>query len=232
MDAARIILGEVDSTMAEAARRAPELGGPTWILARRQTAAKGRRGRPWRHGAHNFAATLVMDAAVEDAALRSFTAALAVHDALSALGAAPLSLKWPNDVLLGGRKVSGILLEALPKSRLAIGIGINLVAPPSAESLEPDALAPAALDADVALEDLLDRLAHAFADWEARYLAEGFEPLRAAWLSRAARLGEPIRARLPHTEHKGVFETIDKEGRLVLSTADGPLTISAADIFF
>ena len=227
----RIVLDEVDSTMAEAARRAADLAGPTWILARRQTASKGRRGRPWSMGEGNFAATLVMPAEPRDSALRSFTASLALYEAFEALGVRGLSLKWPNDVLLKGGKVAGILLE-MHAHRLAIGIGINLRHAPDPADVEPDAVTPVTLGVETDPEEVLDLLVAQFDAWEAQYQAQGFAPLRTAWLARAARLGEVIRARTVTEVHHGTFESIDNEGRLVLSTARGPVTIAAADVFF
>jgi BirA family transcriptional regulator, biotin operon repressor / biotin---[acetyl-CoA-carboxylase] ligase len=131
----RRVLAETDSTMAEATRIAPGLGGPEWILALRQTAARGRQGRAWAMPEGNFAASLVMRPACgpAEAALRSFVAALALRDAFVAAGVAEgdLALKWPNDVLLWGGKVAGILLESLSDGRggvahLVVGIGVNL----------------------------------------------------------------------------------------------------------
>ncbi|MCX8507888.1 MAG: biotin--[acetyl-CoA-carboxylase] ligase, partial [Rhodobacteraceae bacterium] len=147
---ARHVLAEVDSTNSEAARLAPGLTRPTWIMARRQTAARGRRGRVWISPAGNFAASLLMrpsgDAA--QAALRSFIAALALADSLADLSGprAHISLKWPNDVLLNGGKVAGILLESVGQGaglgHLVIGIGVNLVAAPPPEAVEPGAMLP------------------------------------------------------------------------------------------
>ena len=109
---ARHVLAEVDSTNSEAARLAPQLTQPTWIMAHRQTAARGRRGRAWISPEGNFAATLVMRPGGEPAAaaLRSFVAALALADALALVvgPGAVIALKWPNDVLLNGGKVAGI----------------------------------------------------------------------------------------------------------------------------
>ena len=123
--------------MLEAARRLPDLRGPTWILALRQTAGRGRRGRAWTDPAGNFAATLVMrlDEPPARLALRSFVAALALHDALAAATGLPqgFALKWPNDVLLNGGKLSGILLESPGAGVLALGIGVNLRHAPEAD---------------------------------------------------------------------------------------------------
>ncbi|MCG6901522.1 MAG: biotin--[acetyl-CoA-carboxylase] ligase [Rhodobacter sp.] len=240
----RVVLDEVDSTNAEAVRRAPGLSGPTWIMARSQTAARGRRGRAWAMPPGNFAATLVLhpDEPPETVALRSFVAALALFDALVAVTgrAEILALKWPNDVLLNGGKLAGILLESLGHGRgvshLAIGIGVNLTAAPGAETLERNAARPVALGDEtgtsVTPETFLTSLAEAYAAWENRFATFGFAPIREAWLARAAKLGEHIVARTSDAEITGVFETIDKTGALVLGTAGGRVAIPAADIYF
>ena len=238
------MLDEIDSTIDEAARLAPGLDAPEWILARFQTGGRGRRGRPWVSPRGNFHATLVMHPAGGPAlaALRSFTAALALREALVALTGLPnaFTLKWPNDPLLNGGKVSGILLESLGRGagvdHLAVGIGVNLIAAPDPANLDPDALRPVSVLGEtgqrLAPETLLDHLAPAFAAWEQVLQAQGFAPIRDEWLSHAARLGEPIRARLADKTYHGIFETLDTTGALVLNTTDGRLTLPAADIFF
>ncbi len=232
----RIILPEIDSTSAEAARLAP--GAPTWVLALRQTAARGRRGRPWSMSEGNFAASLVWrpDGDAAEHALRSFTASLALHDALTELGAAGLSLKWPNDVLLEGRKLAGILLEAPKPGLVILGIGLNLTAAPPADAVEPGAVPPISLLEATGLritpEAMLNALAPAFAAREAELTTWGFAPIRRAWLDRAARLGESITARLPTETLDGTFTDVDDAGHLILSTATGTRRISAGDVFF
>ncbi|MFZ5963907.1 biotin--[acetyl-CoA-carboxylase] ligase [Thalassococcus sp. BH17M4-6] len=238
------VLDEVDSTNAEAARLSAELTMPTWILARRQTAARGRRGRPWRNPEGNFSATLLMwpSETPDVVAQRSFVAALALHEALvEATGrTAGLSLKWPNDVLLNGGKVAGILLESLGQrngvQHLAIGVGVNLLHPPPVSEVEPDAVPPVALMSATGVaidpEAFLDLLAQAYAKVEALFVAEGFAPIRQAWLLRAAKLGEVITARTGRSTATGKFDGVDMAGNLVLITADGRLAIPAADVFF
>lgn len=189
--------------------------------------------------AGNFAATLLMfpKEKPEIVALRSFVAALALFDAfVTVTGRSdPFALKWPNDVLLNGGKVAGILLESDQRS-LSIGIGVNLVAAPSTAQVEEGSTPPVSLadetGALVGPEEFLDALAPAYAHWEAQFTTYGFAPIRTAWLARAARLGEPIRARTMTTEHHGTFETVDAFGNLVLQTAQGLLTIPAAEVFF
>jgi BirA family biotin operon repressor/biotin-[acetyl-CoA-carboxylase] ligase len=238
-------LAEVDSTNAEAARLAPELAGPEWILGLRQTAGRGRRGRAWNDPQGNFAATLVMRPAEtpDQVALRSFVASLALFDAfVGATGRSEgLTLKWPNDVLLNGGKIAGILLESAgfsggAVSHIAIGIGVNLREAPQAAQVETQATRPVSLlsetGANVDPESFLDLLAAAYARWEHQFVTYGFEPIRTAWLARAARLGEVITARTTRDETTGTFETVDTAGNLVLNTAKGRVTIPAADIFF
>ena len=241
---ARRVLDEVDSTNAEAARIAATLAGPEWILALRQTAGRGRRGRAWVDPDGNFAATHVMrpTEAADQVVLRSFVAALALFDAFVAATGKPtgLSLKWPNDVLLNGGKVAGILLESIGSGKgvdhLAIGIGVNLVTAPDAGILEAQALRPVSLanetGINIAPPEFLSLLAPAFQKWEHQFTTYGFAPIREAWLARAARLGDVITARTGTDEFTGTFETIDQSGNLVLSTAKGLRAIPAADIFF
>jgi BirA family transcriptional regulator, biotin operon repressor / biotin---[acetyl-CoA-carboxylase] ligase len=239
----REIHAELDSTNAEALRRGGA-GAPVWILAERQTAGRGRRGRAWRAPEGHFAATLLMrpPGPPAQAALRSFVAALALREALVGVtGRSELfAMKWPNDVLLSGRKLAGILLESgtAPDGGpvLAVGIGVNLGAAPEAAELEPGAVAPAGLAAETGLRiapaDFLDLLAPAFARWEALLMAEGFEPLRRAWLGGAARLGEEMVARLPGRQVAGRFETVDATGALVIATATGREVLPAAEVHF
>jgi BirA family biotin operon repressor/biotin-[acetyl-CoA-carboxylase] ligase len=169
------ILQEVDSTLDEARRIAPELTGPEWILAKRQTKGRGRRGRDWKEPQGNFAATLVMRPSEppQQVALRSFVAALAVYDACESLTGRTvgLALKWPNDVLFNGGKLSGILLESSGAGQglnyLAIGIGVNLVETPMKEWLEPGAVWPVSLLSETGVqvtpEVFLTALAAAYA---------------------------------------------------------------------
>ena len=239
----RCVLDEVDSTLDEARRRAADTVGPEWILAFRQTAARGRRGRPWASPRGNFAATLLMRPAEppQHAALRSFVAALALYDALSDVSgrSESFAMKWPNDVLLNGGKVAGILLESAGRTggelQLSIGIGVNLIAAPSVEEVEPGALRPVSLLSEcgvsVTPEEFLTHLAARYALHEDRFVTFGFDPIRRAWLDRAAHLGEIITARVGPEQHRGRFADVDKDGQLVLETRDGRKTFPAADVF-
>lgn len=238
------MLSEVDSTNAEAARIAGSLAGPEWVLALNQTASRGRRGRAWSFPKGNFAGTLVLHPreTPDIVALRSFVASLALYDAFIACGvqAHSLALKWPNDVLLNGGKVAGILLESIGAgsgvSHLAIGIGVNLADAPTLAEVEAQALRPVSLlsETGVAIppEEFLDLLASAYARLESQFTTLGFAPIREAWLARAAKLGEVITARTMNSETTGTFETVDAQGNLVLKTSQSRVAIAAADVFF
>lgn len=169
-------------------------------------------------------------------------AALALWDTLAELTGRPdsFSLKWPNDVLMNGQKVAGILLETSgpggQAGPLCIGIGINLMTAPEADALETTALSPNSVlsGTGVTLEpaEVLDYLAPAFAKWELQLATFGFAPIRTAFLSCAARLGEVITARTARETLIGTFETIDETGAIVLITASGRVAVPAAEIFF
>lgn len=235
----RHVFDVLDSTLSEAARMAPTLSGPAWILALEQTNARGRRGRAWSTPRGNFAGTLIMRRQEEPgvAALRSFVTSLALYRTFVAVTgqAEAFALKWPNDVLLKGGKVAGILLESIG-DHLVIGIGVNLAHAPGADEVEARALTPMSLaetlDIDVAPEVFLDVLAAEYAALEAQFTAHGFAPIRRAWLSHAAKLGEVITARTMRDETVGTFEDVDEAGNLILQTANGRAAITAADVYF
>lgn len=232
----------LDSTMEEAARLQYSVNHPIWILAYHQIAGRGRRGRAWKQPDGNFSATLMYapEGALVDRALRSFVASLALYDTLSEIlgpqaGGLSLSLKWPNDVLLNGGKIAGILLESI-EERLLIGVGVNLIDRPDMDALETDALRPVSLLGETGLriapEVFLDSLAAAYAKWEERFVQFGFDAIRDEWLKHAERLGQPIRARSGAETFHGIFENVDRQGRLVLKTDETRHFISAADVFF
>jgi BirA family transcriptional regulator, biotin operon repressor / biotin---[acetyl-CoA-carboxylase] ligase len=238
---ARVILDEVDSTMTEATRRLGELEGPTWIMARRQTAARGRRGRTWLQSDGNLAATLIYKpwATSAEAAKRSFLAANALFETLAMyVDRSQLSLKWPNDVLLKGGKVAGILLESSARGPvvdwLAVGVGVNLANAPA--MVEEAAFAPVSLTGAggqaVSPEVFLTTLASHYATQEAKMATLGFARIREDWLRHAARLGEVITARTGREDITGIFDTVDGDGNLILITGKGPQAIPAADVFF
>ncbi len=239
-----IILDEIDSTNAEARRRA-EAGeaGPVWIVARRQTAGRGRRGRTWGSDEGNLFATLLMvtPKPPAQAAQVTFVAALAVADLVEAFSVpGRMSIKWPNDVMLGGEKAAGILVESGPHAAgglwLAVGIGVNLGHHPEGTErpatsvrahLRPDVAHPPA--PEVAIRALAD----GFDQWLTRWDTLGFDPLLEAWRARAGNLHGPVTARLGRETIEGVADGVEADGSLRLRLPDGSMRlIAAGDIFF
>lgn len=248
----------IGSTNAEAMSicRAGDSGG-LWVVSAHQTAGRGRRGGHWETPPGNLAASLlqVVDNAPAVAATLGFVAGLALDDALRRIvpalsvrivvdGIEParatrgdrLRLKWPNDVLLDGGKLAGILLEAepLPDGRLAVvvGIGVNVTSAPDDLPYPTSSIASLATGIDAS--DVFSALSDAWAGWE-RLWAEGagFARIRTLWLDRAAGLGEDVAVRVGDDVCSGVFDTIDDAGRLVVRTNDGTLrTISAGEVHF
>lgn len=236
------VFAALDSTMDEARRRA-ERGDPgrLWLLAHHQSAGRGRRGRAWLSGAGNLMASLLLRPAcgAGEGAQLSFASALAVADALAPFlpERAGIALKWPNDVLLNGRKVAGILLESATAPAgtldwLVIGIGVNLASHPTGTPFPATSLAAEGGRAP-APETMLVGLAAALERWIAIWSGQGFAPLRAAWLARAAGRGGMIAVRSAADEVHGRFIDLDPEGRLVLGLADGSLRqVAAGEVFF
>lgn len=239
-----LLLDQTDSTNAEARRRA-DAGetGPLWIVARRQTAGRGRRGRQWESQDGNLFSTLMQltRKSPAEAAQVTFVAALAIADLLDAWAPASLvTIKWPNDVMLAGQKASGVLVESGAHESgglwLAVGIGINLVSAPVgterpatalAHHLRGDAASPPTIEAASA------KLAAAFDVWMTRWETLGFQPILDAWSARTAGLDGPAVARLGRETIEGRAEGVGPDGALKLRLADGSLRlISAGDVFF
>jgi BirA family transcriptional regulator, biotin operon repressor / biotin---[acetyl-CoA-carboxylase] ligase len=272
-------LAEVGSTNDWLLSRAETLPDGHWVIADRQTAGRGRRGRVWNDGAGNFMGSVLVKASGQVQQL-SFVAALALHDSLTHItsplggeverrraegdrrstrpgrgvtplgseGAAPLppgfarvdlspagrgerfALKWPNDVLLDGIKCSGILLERQGEA-LVIGMGVNLAHHPEGTERPATSLAAAGLAVPTPAA-LLDELAPAFAHWRGLWAAEGFAPIRAAWLARVAGIGGRIVARLGNESPEGLFTGLADDGALLMRLDDGSLrAIHAGEVF-
>ncbi|WP_443025502.1 biotin--[acetyl-CoA-carboxylase] ligase [Sphingomonas sp. PB4P5] len=141
-----------------------------------------------------------------------------------------VALKWPNDLLIDGAKVSGILLERAGDA-VVIGIGVNLAAHPDDLERPTTSLAAHGITPDPA--EFLETLAEGFARWLARWRGEGLAPVRTRWLERAHPIGTALTARLPDGDAiDGLFQGLDSDGALILRLADGTQrVIHAADIF-
>lgn len=238
-----VALDSVDSTNAEALRQA-RTGAPdgTLVWALEQTAGRGRRGRAWASPRGNLYLSLVLrpEAELATASQLGFAAALALVEALGSL-APPLlevTVKWPNDVLVNGRKAAGILLESQTApdgglEALILGVGVNIEHYPEDTPFPATSLRAEGAGGDITPAMLLEAFARHFQSWVNRWLDDGFGPVRRTWLAWASGLGEAIEVRLPNATRRGRFRDLDAQGQLVLETADGRTErISVGDVFF
>ena len=194
-----------------------------WLRAERQTGGKGRRGRAWLSPAGNlYASTLVrLRPGDPPAPTLALVAAVALHEAVRPY-AANVRIKWPNDLLVDGAKLAGILLEREGDAVIA-GFGVNLANHPH------DLDRPAAdLAGQVSPTAFLAGLAPVFAAWVSRWRGEGLAPVRAAWLAAAHPVGTPLTS----GEVSGRFDGLDESGALRLRLEDGSLrVVHAGDVF-
>jgi BirA family biotin operon repressor/biotin-[acetyl-CoA-carboxylase] ligase len=231
----------VESTSSEAlARVRAGEHGPLWLVTAHQTAGHGRRHRPWISPPGNLAASIIQafDAPRSDTATLGFAAGLALHETLVDLAGASdalFQLKWPNDLLLNGAKVAGILLEAaMAGEEVAVvaGFGVNIIAAPADTPYPATSLAAQGLT--LSAEDIFAGLSDNWTKFVALWdNGRGFPRIRDLWLDRAAGLGEPMTIRNGGNDVSGTFETIDDAGCLVLKVANGEFaSITAGDVHF
>lgn len=237
-----VALKEIDSTNAEAKRRAAEgAEDGTLVWARRQTGGYGRQGRGWSSETGNLFLSLVVrpDCPLQTASQFSFITAVALGDAFGSV-APPMvevNYKWPNDVLLNGRKAAGILLESKGAAGrnlewLVIGVGANVSSFPTDTRLPATSLHFEGCPPSVSAVDLLEAFARHMLSWINIWLDGGFAPVRQAWLRHAQGRGEQIEVRLPNETLKGTFSDLDENGTLRLTLPNGSERhISAGDVY-
>ncbi len=225
-----------------------------WLRAERQSSGRGRMGRDWSSPVGNFyGSTIVRLRATDPApATLALLAAVALEETVSTFlfsheGGTPGSssaavgtldsrvrgrtvLKWPNDLLVDGAKLSGILLERADDA-VIVGIGVNLAHHPDLPDRPTTSLAAHGIPVDPGI--FAETLADTFARWLSRWRGEGLGPIRQRWLDRAHPVGTALTARLPDgTSHDGLFDGLDGDGALILRLADGGRrVIHAADVF-
>lgn len=227
----------LDSTNEEALRRIADGAGEGDVIwAARQTGGRGRPGRMWYSPPGNLYVTFVVavppDRAVGQLA---FVTAVAAGEAVGPLLASPalLRYKWPNDLMLDGRKLGGILIEASPRGRtdlVAVGLGLNVDSGPP--GLPAACLEAAGVSAGV--PDILSAVCRTFDVWCGVWRHDGFAPVRERWLAAAYGVGYRLEVRFPDgATVDGTFRGIDPGGALVLQRPDGKTEpIPTGEVFF
>jgi BirA family biotin operon repressor/biotin-[acetyl-CoA-carboxylase] ligase len=233
----RFTFDEVDSTNDEGRRLALD-GAPhgSLITAKRQTAGRGRRGRHWESLEGNLHLSLILrpEVPLSQAAELGFVAALAIVEALGRLlPNQRFSCKWPNDVLMDGKKVAGLLLETDGERRPAfiiLGVGINVAHPPHEARYPAAALVEAGYGGTA--ESVLELFREVFFTRYAAWVSQGFAPIREGWLTRAHKIGAPMRVDLGQEIIEGEFAGLDGEGALLLSTLLETRRILTGDVLW
>jgi BirA family biotin operon repressor/biotin-[acetyl-CoA-carboxylase] ligase len=230
---------ETGSTNADALQALEGGQDRLFIVAARQSGGRGRHGRPWTSPPGNLYMSLALAAPCPSAAspLLGFVAGVSLAEAVLALapGLRPvLHLKWPNDLLLSGGKLAGLLLEGTSlsggRTGVAIGIGVNVAARPEGVDQAAAVLVEhtRAAEAGKLFASLAQRLAVNLALFDA---GRGFETLRARWLDLAMPLGTHLRVKLPMGEERGSFAGLDVNGHLLLEVAGAMKSVMVGDVF-
>ena len=227
----------VGSTNEEAKRLAMHKASEgVVVLAKEQTAGHGRRSRNWYSPRGNLFCSIILkpEKLLSESSQVSFVATVALVEALDKLCGLKACCKWPNDVLINDKKLSGLLLEVSGEEQnvIILGLGVNVSKSPDKEVLYP-ATSLKKEGVDVSVESMLEAFLFSFNSWYEIWKKEGFEKVGKAWLSNAKGVGEKITVRLPATTFQGIFKGLDKDGALLLETPDGKTKkITAGDVFF
>jgi BirA family transcriptional regulator, biotin operon repressor / biotin---[acetyl-CoA-carboxylase] ligase len=241
---ALITLDSIDSTNEEAKRVAAAdragNGIVTVIRANEQTAGKARRGRGWvsRPGNLYCSLLLIPDCPVAQTPQYGFVAGIALREVVAALlpRERAIACKWPNDLLVDGRKVAGVLLEGAGVAHqsldwLVIGVGANIEHHPDGTEFPATDLT-ALGGIGITPEYFLSQFVAAFERWRRRWREEGFGAVRQSWLAVAHGRGSAITVRLDGSTFSGVFADLDTDGALVLDQGHTVRRVTAGDVFF
>lgn len=212
--------------------------GPLWIVADRQTQGRGRRQRTWvsLEGNLHLSFIVQLSCGPQHVAELGFVAGLACYDALSEHMSKPemLTLKWPNDLLIGSAKTAGLLLERASESKaegecVVIGFGINIAGHPDDVNFPATHMAEHA--PDIEKVDVLEALAQAMVHWLAVWQnGENFSGIRSAWTQRAYGLDQKIAVDMETKRITGTFKGINDNGAMLIETSNGNVeTIMAGD---
>ncbi len=226
------VVAETGSTNADMlALAAAGASEGVWLRAERQTAGKGRQGRAWDSPVGNFYGSTLVRLRPTDppAPTLALVTVVALEEAVRVFLPTGATIKWPNDLLIDGAKLSGVLLERAGDA-VVVGIGVNLAHHPELPDRPATSLSAQGVAVDVTI--FADVLADSFARWLSRWRSEGLEPVRQRWLDRAHPKGSALVARLPDgTTRDGLFDGLSADGALMLRTQTGVELVHAGDVF-
>lgn len=227
---------DVASSSSDLAWQAAAEGAPSGqaFLVGEQTAGRGRRGATWASARGGMYLSVLLRPSLEPKAYfgLSFVAALAIREELAKrLAGHDVQLKWPNDVLAGGGKISGILLEARADV-VVIGTGVNIVpVPPVADARLPAMSVHDLGGHDVSLDDLAESYGRNLLARVENYIRSGFEPVRLEWLRHCAHIADRVRVSTGADVIAGLFDDLDTDGALVLRDDAGQrIRVTTGDV--
>lgn len=228
-----IALKETQSTN-EDVKNLPKGSDKVAICAEVQTKGRGRLNRHWISPKGNVSLSLCLELdTLQTAGFYSFLSAVSLAEAIEKLcPKLKPQCKWPNDILIEGKKVSGILLETDGVSRLAVGVGINLVPPITSEKMLYPITSLQEQGYKIETSSMIETFITLFDEKQKIFQQQGFLPILQAWQQKAYGIGQEMIANLPSEQIKGVFYGLDEEGCLLLQKNNEIIKITAGDVFF
>ncbi len=222
----------IDSTNAEAIRKSADyFTDGVLITAKEQSNGRGRMGRVWQ----SFIGNLFFSQLFKSKAplwVLTYISSLSVCESIQKLcRGLEVKIKWPNDVLVNGGKISGILIESGNNDTAVVGIGVNLQLSPESKDILYPTTNLRDLGFDISREDFLQCYLTIFDNYYNTFITDGFTKIRHQWLSCSYKLNEEILVSQGNKKQKGIFKGIDENGCLLLKQEDNTLKISAGDVF-
>lgn len=227
----RFDVDETASTNGLAAILAEKHKAPLVVIALRQTAGRGRRGRSWISQDGNLFMSLVFAAELKDLGQLVILSGLAVLRTVEFFAPqADVKVKWPNDVMVGGAKISGILFERGPEDLWIMGVGINIVSSPEHGTMYPTC-SLSSLGAKVGREEVAEALLAQFDTLYEQWRRDGFSAIKKSWLDKAYKQGKKVTVKQDDKNKEGIFLGIDDNGGLLLLTESGTERVLVGDVY-
>ena len=203
------------------------------VTSNKQSAGRGRRGRDWISLEGNLFVSFGLEVSPQYLGQMSFVVGLSLLETIKNIASQiNVCLKWPNDVLVDGKKVSGILLEKAAGNYLVIGVGVNIVAVPQDNNILYPVVSLSEVGVSIERIEFLQAFVQTFDYNLDRWKSEGFAPIRKNWLQYAKNLGAEITVNTEKEQKTGKFVGVDENGALLLETLSGTEKIYAGDIFY
>lgn len=207
----------------------------TIVWTTHQTGGRGRHGQSWECAKGNLAFSLLLTPEKEMVHIPqlSFVLALSLVKVLEAYDVANdlIQVKWPNDILVEGKKISGILVENY-KDKYNVGIGLNIISSPALENTYETTYLSRYTNVTLDAEKVLDLFKGFFKVFYKQWHKEGFEPIKNEWLKKAYRLNKEIKIKMNTRELTGIFKDLMNDGRLLLKEGSGDIHYISAGYFY